>query len=126
MSPTFTFPSAPLALESAIRLVSLSFVLTVSVPALPSTEVTSPVMRVVFASDFISVFFSIAGAGGVAGVAGVAGLAWAKLMPLKGYGNQCKDKNSERVLHSITSSPSLDASILQCFKLKTEKKNKGR
>jgi hypothetical protein len=39
---------------------------------------------VVFAfSDFISVFFSIAGAGGVAGVAGVAGLAWAKLTPLK-------------------------------------------
>jgi hypothetical protein len=49
-----------------------------------STEVTSPVTWVVFAfSDFISVFFSIAGAGGVAGVAGVAGLAWAKLTPLK-------------------------------------------
>ena len=34
MSPTLTFPSAPFALESAIRLVSLSFVLTLSVPAL--------------------------------------------------------------------------------------------
>src|SRR5262245_18116230 len=43
----------------------------------------------------------------------------------EGYGNQCKDKNSKRVLHSITSFPALDASILQCFKPKTEKKIQG-
>jgi hypothetical protein len=46
--------------------------------------VTSPVARWVFAfSDFISVFFSIAGAAGVAGVAGVAGFACAKPRALK-------------------------------------------
>src|SRR5262249_31380003 len=45
--------------------------------------------------------------------------------PAESSGNQCKDKNSKRVLHSITSSPSLDASILQCFKLKKEKKKQS-
>ena len=54
MSPTLTFPSAPLALESAVRLMSLSFVLTVSVPAVASTDVTSPVMRVGFACAKLS------------------------------------------------------------------------
>jgi hypothetical protein len=50
MSPTLTFPSALLAaLESAVRLMSLSFALTVSVPAVASTDVTSPVMGVGFA-----------------------------------------------------------------------------
>src|SRR2546427_10244764 len=85
MSPTLTFSSALLALlESAVSLISLSFSLTANVPAFASSDVTSPVTRWVFAfSDFISVFFSVAGAAGVAGVAGVAGFACAKPRALK-------------------------------------------
>jgi len=62
----------------------LSFSLTANVPAFASSDVTSPVIRWVFAfSDFVSVFFSVAGAAGVAGVAGVAGFACAKPRALK-------------------------------------------
>ena len=80
MSPTLSFSSAALVvLESATRLISLSFALTVNVPAFASTDVTSPVTPLVLTfSDF-----SNAGAAGVAGVAGVAGFACAKLTPLK-------------------------------------------
>src|SRR6266545_3344641 len=85
MSPTLSFSSALLALlDSAVSLTSLSFSLTANVPAFASSDVSSPVIRWVFAfSDFISVFFSVAGAAGVAGVAGVAGFACAKPRALK-------------------------------------------
>lgn len=84
MSPTFTFSSAPLALlDSAVSLSSLSFALTFSMPAFASTDVTSPVTRLVFGFSDFSVFFSVVGAAGVAGVAGVVFFSWAKPMLLK-------------------------------------------
>src|SRR5713226_403730 len=64
-----------------MRFKSLSFALTVSVPALASTDASWPVMRVTLGfsafgfSAFTSIFFS--------GVAGLAGVAWAKDTPAK-------------------------------------------
>src|SRR5262245_29936745 len=82
MSPTLSFSTLALVLlESAVGLLSLSFGLTVDVPAFGAVDVISPVRTLAFAfSDFISVFFSIAGA---SGVVGVAGFIWAKLIPPK-------------------------------------------
>src|SRR6266542_1846143 len=122
MSPTLSFSSALLALlDSAVSLTSLSFSLTAKVPAFASSDVTSPVIRLVFAfSDFISVFFSVAGAAGVAGVAGVAGFACAKPRALKL--NVVKATTKILIMFFTVSPPSflLDVVFSECFKSFTE------
>src|SRR6266508_4037790 len=116
MSPTLSFSSALLALlDSAVSLTSLSFSLTANVPAFASSDVTSPVIRLVFAfSDFISVFFSVAGA------AGVAGFACAKPRALKL--NVVKATTKILIMFFTVSPPSflLDVVFSECFKSFTE------
>ena len=84
-------------------------------PAFASNDVTSPVILLVFAfSDFISVFFSIAGAAGAAGV--VAGFSCAKLRPLKA--KPVKAITKILIMFFTVSPPSslLDVIFSNCFK----------
>src|SRR3989337_104415 len=81
MSPTLTFPRAFFALELAVKSRSLSFVLTVSVPALASIAVTVPVALIAFGfSDFVVVFVAVSAA---------------KLAPLKARAVNARSKSVE-------------------------------
>src|SRR5262249_54216017 len=96
-----------------------SFPLTVKVPAFASTDVISPVRRLVFAfSDF-----SIAGA---AGVGGGAGFAFAETAMLKN--KIFKTKNKKLIMFFMVSPPScvLDVVFQKCFNLLRSRLTIGR